>query len=105
MCPQAVWDVATGKALTGTPPASSPLQCVCFLSGTGPALATAGKVNLTLWGFDGSHKLVPDPVHTGQLRRSFTVLAVDPSDTYLYGATSSGDVIQVSNPRTSPQLP
>lgn len=92
---QAIWDVSTGKALSGSPAANDFLYAVRFFNTTSEGLATAGKFNLTIWGFDSAGKLVPHTVQTGQLRRIFTSIAIDDTDAYMYCATSSGDVVQV----------
>ncbi len=36
------------------------------------------------------------PASTGHLKRQFSALLIDPSDTFIYGATRSGDFLEVS---------
>ena len=98
---QAIWDLTTGRALSGVTAGRDFVYVVRYL-GERNQLVTAGKLNITLWSLDDSHKLQAHAVSTGKLQRIVSSVAVTPQFVYL--GTNSGDVLEVRRGAHPPPL-
>ena len=94
-----VWDLESGVAIcgarAGTGTTGDALD-VAFMHHSDLVLVTAGSYTLRKWIVDPiAHTLQPDDCNFGSLKRVIRAIAVSPDDAYVYGATSSGDVVKV----------
>lgn len=78
-------------------PSSHDTTLVIVWHNTNPfQLVTGGLTQLRMWTFNAAERKVrPSEVYTGKEVRSFTAVAIDPLDNFLYAGTKSGDVIKV----------
>jgi len=92
-----VWDMATGKAICGSPAASHSARTVQWFNNADDKLITAGEYNLRIWDFDRSaRKLRPTDAHLGQLKRVINTVLIEPTDTVAYCGTQTGDMLEVN---------
>jgi WD40 repeat protein len=92
-----VWDVATGKAVCGSPAASHAVTTVRWYNTRDDALVTAGQYNMRSWEFDaGGRKLRPTECSLGSLKRVVDSLAIDGTDTFAYCGCKTGDILEVN---------
>lgn len=92
-----IWDVETGEPICGSPTDNDHTTAVKFFNTTPYKLITGGNYHLNVWDFDVvNRKIRPTSIQVGQIRRVFTVIAVDDNDEYAYCGSESGDLMQVS---------
>jgi cilia- and flagella-associated protein 52 len=92
-----IWDLASGKAICGTPAASYAALSVQWSHGSTASLVTCGQYHVRKWEFNfDRRRLFPEDLKTGGVKRIFTTLAVAPDDRIAYAGTSTGDVIMFS---------
>ncbi|XRA99932.1 cilia- and flagella-associated protein 52 [Pycnococcus provasolii] len=92
-----IWDVQSGKAICGHPTDSDHTLNLKFLNRTSSKLVTGGKYNINVWDFNRqARKLKSQSVGLGNLKRSFSSLAISKYDEYAYCGTTSGDVLQIA---------
>lgn len=92
-----LWDMKTGEAICGSPAASESAHTVRFLNRSDDVFVTGGSYNLRVWTFDlPNRKIRPVDCQLGQLKRVVNSIVIDDDDQYMYCATNSGDVLQVS---------
>ena len=92
-----IWSLETGQALCGTLAHTNFAHCLAFFRHDSHRLVTGGAGHLRVWHFDeAACKLSPTDVAMGAVRRDITCLEVDDeSDSCVYAASTSGDVVQV----------
>lgn len=92
-----IWDMKTGEAICGSPAASESALTVRFFNKRDDMLVTGGNYNLRVWAFDlPNRKIRPADCQMGQLKRVVNAITIDEDDQFMYCATGSGDVLQVS---------
>jgi len=92
-----IWDVDSGEPICGEQAASDSTLTVTFLNNTSGMLVTGGNYNLKVWKFDAyNRKITPSDCNLGKERRIVSAIVLDPTDTFMYCGTKSGDVLQVS---------
>lgn len=92
-----VWDVATGKAICGSPASSHWAKTLRWFNNSDAKLITGGEYNLRIWDFDrAGRKLRPTDAHLGQLKRTINTILIDPTDTVAYCGTQTGDLLEVN---------
>jgi len=91
-----VWNVATGKAICGSPAANDTALCVKWANTNEDTIITAGQGNVRVWQLDLSiRKIRPTDCVLGHIKRNTLSLVVDAQDEFFYCGTDSGDVLQV----------
>jgi len=92
-----IWNVATGKAVCGSPAAHDTANTVKWMNTSDAQLVTGGIHTLRMWQFDlTARKLRPTSVQTSKEVRTYTCIAVSDDDSILYCGTATGDVLVVS---------
>lgn len=91
-----VWDVESGKALYGQPN-RDPVNEIKFFNksddkliavlNNGVQILTVDKVNKKIQSLD---------VNFGNIKRQYTCVAIDASDSYCYCGTKTGDVFEIN---------
>jgi cilia- and flagella-associated protein 52 len=91
-----IWDVASGAAICGSPAASHAALALTWLRNRNDRLMTGGQYHLRTWSFQADRRrLEPEDAKVGSVKRIFTCIAIDDSDSFAYCGTSSGDLLQV----------
>lgn len=91
-----IWDVESGMAICGSPASHDTTLVVSWFNSNAFQLVTGGLTQLRIWTFNASERKVrPNEVFTGKEVRSFTAVAIDPWDNFVYAGTKSGDIIKV----------
>jgi WD40 repeat protein len=94
-----VWSADTGDAVCGSPAGTHAALVLQWLHGRSDTLLTAGHYHVRRWEFDvARRRLTPTDVALGSLKRVFTCLALDDTDSLAWCGTASGDVLEVSVP-------
>jgi len=92
-----VWDVASGKAVCGSPAAHDAAKTLKWMNNVEDKLVTGGIQTLRMWSFDVvARKVRPTSVSTNKEIRTYTTLAISDDDEMLYCGTTTGDVLVVS---------
>eukprot|EP00357_Protocruzia_adherens_P026776 CAMPEP_0115010388 /NCGR_PEP_ID=MMETSP0216-20121206/23287_1 /TAXON_ID=223996 /ORGANISM="Protocruzia adherens, Strain Boccale" /LENGTH=624 /DNA_ID=CAMNT_0002378595 /DNA_START=28 /DNA_END=1902 /DNA_ORIENTATION=- len=92
-----VWEVETGKAVCGAPPSTNVINQIKFFNNCDNKLITVQNFGIKIWSADFTlKKLQPLQVNLGQMKRQIVNVAIDPSDTYAYCGTKTGDVMEIS---------
>ena len=92
-----IWNVATGKAVCGSPASHDRANTVKWLNNTDDSLVTGGINALRMWTLDTvNRKVRPIAVTTNKEVRTYTCIAVSADDSTLYCGTTTGDVMVVS---------
>lgn len=92
-----LWDVESGAAICGATAANETANVVRFFNHSDLMLVTGGHFNLRVWSFDlPNRKIRPADCQLGQLKRVVHSIAIDEEDKFMYCATATGDLLQVS---------
>jgi WD40 repeat protein len=91
-----LWEVETGKALSGNSSGSNMVSEIRFYNTQDNKFLTVHNQQVKLWTADISNKkMTHTDVAMGQIKRKFLTAAIDPTDTYGYVGTQTGDIIEV----------
>ncbi len=91
-----VWDVQSGKALCGNTAGTDEVHQVKFFNTQDDQIVTCQNNGVKIWNIDYKlKKLSPTSVNFGSLRRNYVCICVDPTDTFAYFGTKTGDIIEV----------
>ncbi len=92
-----IWEVETGEPICGATAANETALTVRWFNTTADMLVTGGAYNLRVWQFDlPNRKIRPSDCQLGQLKRVVNSIVIDDTDEFMYCATKTGDLIQVS---------
>lgn len=92
-----IWDVETGKALCGSPVGMNVVNQIAFFNNSEDKLVSIHNYGIRIWSADfRQKKLLVEDVNMGQIKRIIKCLVIDPSDTYCYVGTQTGDIIEIS---------
>lgn len=92
-----IWDIESGKALIGNPVGMNIANKVAFFNTTSSKCLTIHNYGLRTWDCDLVQKKVKhDEILMAQIKRVFTCLVIDPTDTYAYIGTKTGDIVEIS---------
>jgi len=92
-----IWEVATGKAVCGSPASHDSALTLKWMNTTSTQLVTGGIKALRMWSFDFSaRKVRPITVQTSKEIRTYTCIAISEDDSTLYCGTTTGDVLVIS---------
>ncbi|KAH3765601.1 WD domain, G-beta repeat protein [Pelomyxa schiedti] len=90
-----VWNLFSGKLFTYTS-SRERLLCICFFNRADNMFLTAGEHTIQQWNVQEQAKIItPEEFQFGSLRRVITQLAINSTDSRVYCATTSGDVLDV----------
>lgn len=91
-----VWDLGTGRPICGGPASSDLSMCISFYNNSSQQLVTGGQEVLRVWDIDFEQRKVnPTDVNLGNLQRICRTIVIDPTDSYAFVGTTSGDVLCV----------
>jgi tricorn protease-like protein len=91
-----LWDIDTGKALSGNASGSNVVNEIKFFNTRAEKFITAHNNQVKVWQADITNKKMSHTdVVFGTLKRQFLTLAIDPTDTYAYLGTKTGDIVEV----------
>jgi cilia- and flagella-associated protein 52 len=90
-----VWEVAAGRAVCGTPAGSHAALTVQWFRNRSDRLITGGQFHMRTWDLNMERRrLFPEDWKTGSVKRIFTCVALDPTDTRAFCGTTSGDMLE-----------
>eukprot|EP01017_Pseudomicrothorax_dubius_P022597 TRINITY_DN24442_c0_g1_i2.p1 TRINITY_DN24442_c0_g1~~TRINITY_DN24442_c0_g1_i2.p1 ORF type:complete len:630 (+),score=166.17 TRINITY_DN24442_c0_g1_i2:175-2064(+) len=91
-----IWDVQTGKPSFGTPLNVNVANAVKFFNKTEDQLIAAHANGVQVLKIDRVNKKIHTiEVNFGNLKRNFTSIAIDASDSFAYCGTKTGDVLEI----------
>lgn len=91
-----LWEVETGKALSGNSSGSNKVSEIRFYNSRDDKFLTVHEQQVKLWCADITNKKMKfTDVAMGQLKRTYLTACIDPSDTFAYIGTKTGDIIEV----------
>jgi len=91
-----VWDVESGKALYGSPNREIIHQIKFFNKNENKLIAIQDKGVQILTVDKENKKISSIDVNFGNMKRQFTCVCIDPSDTFCYAGTKTGDVLEIN---------
>lgn len=92
-----VWDVESGKALCGSPVGMNIVNQIQFFNNSDHQLVSIHNYQIRIWNADFvSKKLLVEDVNLGQIKRIIKCIVIDPTDTFCYVGTQTGDIIEIS---------
>lgn len=91
-----VWEIESGKALYGTPNRDVVNQIKFFNRAEDKMIAVLDKGVQILTVDKVNKKIKSLDVNFGNMKRQFTCVAIDPSDTFAYVGTKTGDVLEIN---------
>lgn len=92
-----IWDVETGKALCGSPVGMNTVNQIAFFNNSENRLVSIHNYGIRIWQADfKSKKLLVEDVNMGQIKRIIKCIVIDPTDTFCYVGTLTGDIIEIS---------
>jgi len=92
-----IWDIETGKALIGNPVGQNIANKICFFNTTSSKCLTVHNYGIRTWDLDLVQKKVQyTDILTQAIKRVFTCCVVDPTDSYAYIGTKTGDIVEIS---------
>jgi WD40 repeat protein len=90
-----VWEVAAGRAICGTPASSHAALTVRWFRNRSDRLITGGQFHMRTWELNlDRRRLFPEDWKTGSVKRIFTSVDVDDTDSRAYCGTTSGDLLE-----------
>ena len=91
-----VWDVQTGKALSGSTAGTAFVRQVKFFNLSDNKFITCQDYGIRIWNVDYElKKLSHIEVNFGNLKRIPLSMVVDPLDKFAYFGTQSGDILEI----------
>ena len=97
-----IWDLASGRAIVGTPAHSYAALAVSWPHGSNAMLITGGQQHLRKWEFNEERRrLFPADMKLTGVKRVFTAIALTADDKSIYAGTASGDVLLFSADTTN----
>lgn len=92
-----IWELATGKALYGNSLGMAEVSQIRFFNRNEEKLIATTAASIQILTIDiKNKKIVPVECNMGNIKRNYTCLMIDPSDSYAYCGTKTGDIIEVS---------
>jgi cilia- and flagella-associated protein 52 len=92
-----IWEVASGKALCGNAAGSDVVFQAKFYNNSDDQLFTVQNFGARVWKVDYVNKKInPTEVNLGSMKRQLTNVIIDPTDTYAYCGTKTGDLLEIS---------
>lgn len=92
-----IWEIESGKAILGNPTGTNAVNQVKFYNDTNSKLITVHEYQICIWETDLENKKIsPLNVNMGQIKRNIQCVVIDPSDTFAYVGTSTGDIIEIN---------
>jgi len=90
-----VWEVASGRAVMGSPAAQDQTLAVKWLNQRNDRFVTCGYYNLRVWQTDVSiPKIHAMNAKMGNVRRLIQCISITPDDKFAYCGTKTGDVMR-----------
>jgi len=91
----AVWEVEAGRAVCGTPAGTHAALTLAWFNGRSDRLVTGGQYHMRTWEVDMTRRrMFPSDWKTGSVKRIFTAVVVDDTDTRAFVGTTTGDVLE-----------
>jgi WD40 repeat protein len=92
-----IWDIESGNALCGNPTGTNVVNCIKFYNNADDKIVSIHDYQVNIWTADLQQKKITTlRCNLGQIKRKFTCVVIDHSDSYAYLGTKTGDVVQVS---------
>jgi WD40 repeat protein len=91
-----IWELATGKAVYGSSLGTAEVSQISFFNRNEEKLIATTAATIQILTIDVvNKKIVPIECNMGNIKRNYTSLMIEPSDTYAYCGTKTGDIIEV----------
>lgn len=92
-----IWDVETGNALCGNPTGTNAVNRIKFYNNSDDKIVSIHDNQVMIWTADfQKKKITTQLVNMGQIKRKFTCVVIDHSDSFAYLGTKTGDIIEIS---------
>ena len=92
-----VWDVQTGKALCGNSSGADHVYQLRFYNKRDDMFVTVQDLGVKVWKVDYINKKIESTSCTiRNVKRQITNVIVDPSDSFVYCTTKTGDILEIS---------
>lgn len=92
-----IWDVETGNALCGNPTGTNAVNRIKFYNNSDDKIVSIHDYQVMIWTADfQKKKITTQLVNMGQIKRKFTCVVIDHSDSFAYLGTMTGDIIEIS---------
>lgn len=92
-----IWEVSTGRGFCSTSIGHDPGYEVKFYNNSNNKLITVQNLNVKIWEADYVAKKVNfTSINLGNLKRQITSIAIDPTDTFTYVGTRTGDILELN---------
>jgi hypothetical protein len=92
-----IWDVETGNALCGNPTGTNAVNRIKFYNNSDDKIVSIHDYQVMIWTADFKRKKITTGlVNMGQIKRKFTCVVIDHSDSFAYLGTKTGDIIEIS---------
>lgn len=92
-----IWDIESGKALIGNPVGMNIANKVCFFNTTSSKCITIHNYGIRTWDCDLVQKKVKySEILMAQIKRIYTCIVIDSTDSYAYIGTKTGDIVEIS---------
>ena len=97
-----VWEVSTGKGFCSTSIGHEPGYEVKFYNNSNNRLITVQNLNVKIWEADYVAKKVNfTSINLGNLKRQITNVVIDPTDSFAYVGTRTGDILELNLERAT----
>lgn len=92
-----IWDVESGNALCGNLTGTNAVNRIKFYNNSDDKIVSIHDYQVMLWTADFQKKKISTQiVNMGQIKRKFTCVVIDHSDTFAYLGTKTGDIVEIS---------
>lgn len=92
-----IWDVESGNALCGNPTGTNCVNRIKFYNNSDDKIVSIHDYQVLIWTADlQNKKITTQQVNLGQIKRKFTCVVIDHSDSFAYLGTKTGDIIEIS---------
>ncbi|XP_030589052.1 cilia- and flagella-associated protein 52 [Archocentrus centrarchus] len=95
-----VWNIETKQAICGSPASAQsagPSLTLQYSNTNDNIFVSAGSGTLRVWELDlPNRKIRPTECKTGKLKRTVKCLEISEDDQFIYGGTTSGDIMKVN---------
>lgn len=92
-----IWDVESGNALCGNPTGTNAVNRIKFYNNADDKIVSIHDYQVMIWTADFANKKISTQlVNMGQVKRKFTCVVIDHSDSFAYLGTKTGDIIEIS---------
>jgi len=92
-----IWEVESGNALCGNPTGTNAVKQIKFYNNSDDKIVSIHDYQVLIWTADFQNKkITTQSVNLGQIKRKFSCIVIDHSDSFAYLGTKTGDIFEIS---------